>query len=91
MDAEGLDQRPHLRLGAAQQHRPPASSQTAGEQRQIDHQRHVGGAETGEIDGDVGLSPQSPGDRAPAKPLRGAVLIPGAEEDRRCLGETDDV
>ena len=83
MDAEDLDQRPHLRLSPTQQRRPPPGSQTAGEQREVDHQRHVGGAETGEIDGDIGLGAQRPSDRAPPKPLRGAILIPGAEEDRR--------
>ena len=55
MDAQYLDQRPHLRLGPAQQRRPPARAQTASEQCEIDHERHIGGTETGEIDGDVRL------------------------------------
>jgi hypothetical protein len=83
MNAEQLDLCPHLRLGAAQQRCPSASPQTPREQREVDHQRHVSGAEIGEIDGDVGLGAQRPGDRASPKPLRGAILISGAEENRR--------
>jgi hypothetical protein len=83
MDAERLDQRQHLRLGSAQQHRSPASPQSTGEQREVDHEREVSGAEVGEIDGDVGLRAQRPGDRATPKTLRGAVLVSGTEEDRR--------
>jgi hypothetical protein len=70
MDAERLDQREHLRLGTAQQHRPPASPQTTG-------------AEAGEVDGDIGLRAKRAGDGAAPEPLRGAVLISGAEKNRR--------
>jgi hypothetical protein len=83
MDAERLDQREHLRLGTAQQHRPPASPQTTGEQREVDHERQVGGAEAGEVDGDIGLRAKRAGDGAAPEPLRGAVLISGAEKNRR--------
>jgi hypothetical protein len=82
VDAQGLDHPAHLRLCTAQQHGSAAGTQPASEQRKVDHQRHVGEAEVGEIDGDVGLGPQRSGDRTSPKALSGAVLVPGATEDR---------
>jgi hypothetical protein len=73
---------PGRRWGSAQHHRPAACAQPAGEQREVDHQRHVGEAEVGEIDGHVGLGAQRSGDRTSPKALSGAVLVPGAPKDR---------
>jgi metal-sulfur cluster biosynthetic enzyme len=90
VDPHRLDQRAYLRLGSAQQDRPPAAPQPPREHRQVEHQRDVGEPELGQIDDDIGLRAQGAGERATANSLRAAVLVAAAAEDRGCLGEVDD-
>jgi metal-sulfur cluster biosynthetic enzyme len=90
VDPHRLDQRADLRLGSAQPDRPPAAPQPPRKHRQVEHQRDVGEPELGEIDDHVGLRAQGAGERATADSLSAAVLVAGAAEDGRCLGEVDD-
>ena len=90
VDAHHLDQGPDLRLCAAQQDRTPVAAQPAGEHREVEHQRHVGEAELGEIDDHVGLGAEGARQSAAPDSLGAAVLVAGAAQDRRAFGEIDD-
>jgi hypothetical protein len=83
MDADDLDQGPDLRLGAPQQQNATTRPQPASEQREVDHQRHIGEAQLREVDDDVRLGPDRTGDGPAADALRAPVLVPRAAEDRR--------
>ena len=75
------DQRPHLRLGRAQPHRPARRAQPLREHGDVDHQRRIGEAQLGEVDADVVLRVDRSGQRLPPQRARRPVLIPCDEQD----------
>jgi hypothetical protein len=75
MQAGDLDQRPDLRLGAAQQQRAASDPQTARNHRQVEHQRGVREHQFAEIDDDVSFSADRADQGLPTASLRRPVLI----------------
>jgi hypothetical protein len=65
-----LDQRPDLRLGPADEQRPAANPQAAGEHGEVEHERCVGERKLGEVDDDVGLGANRPRESSAAEALR---------------------
>src|ERR1700754_2332257 len=53
VQADGLDQRADVRLGAAQPQRPALRAEPLGQAGEIDHHRGVGEVEFGKVDDDV--------------------------------------
>jgi hypothetical protein len=90
VDPDDLDQCLDLRLGAAEHDRAAVGTQPAGEQCQVDHQRRVGERELGQVDGNVGLRPQSPRQRAATASLGAADLVAGATKQGRGVAEGYD-
>ena len=90
MQPDKLDQIHDLRLGALEQERALATPQAVGEHRQVDHQGGVGEHQIPQVDGDIALGAEGENKRPPAKALRTPILVSGAQEDRRVVGELDD-
>jgi len=85
-----LDQRPDLRLGAAQQDRASVGPQAPGDHRQIEHQRRVREDEFAEVNDDVSLrANRSREGLAPAS-LRRPILVSPASQGRRLVIEIND-
>lgn len=85
-----LDQRADLRLRAAQQKRAPPPAQSPGQHRQVEHQRGVSEGQLGQIDDEVALGSERPGERAPPQTLGGSILVPGTSQNRGVVRELDD-
>ena len=70
VQADVLDQRHHLRLGAADEDLAALRSQAAGQDRQVEHHRGIRERQLREIDGHVRLGAERPHHRATAPTLR---------------------
>lgn len=70
MQTDELDQRPDLRLGAAEQYGAPVGTEPARQHRQVEHQRRVGEGKLAEVDDHVGLGANRAGQRPPSTTLR---------------------
>jgi hypothetical protein len=90
MQPHPLDQRPDLRLGAAQQDRPPVGAEATGEDGDVEHQRGIGEDQLGQVDDDVCLGPDGPGQGRTPEALRVAVLITAATQRGRLVIEVND-
>jgi hypothetical protein len=90
VQADRLDQRADLGLGASQQDGAPVGAQTAREPREVEHQRRVGEHELAEVDDDVGLRSDRPRQRPSAPALRRAILVSAAAQGGRLVIEIDD-
>jgi hypothetical protein len=75
MQADDLDQCPDLWLSPPEQDRPAVCAQAAGQHCEVEHQRRVGEDQIREVDDDVRLRTNSPGQRSPSASLRGPVLV----------------
>jgi len=90
VQADGLDQRLDLRLGATQQDRLAVRPQAPGQHREVEHQRRVREHELAEIDDHIRLGADRPRKRLPADALRVAVLVTPAAERGWLVIEVDD-
>ena len=90
MEADDLDHRPDLGLGASQQDLLPAYAQAASEHREVQHQGGVGEDELGQIDDDVILGGERTGQRRAPASLRRPVLVAATAQDRGLVLEVDD-
>jgi hypothetical protein len=90
MQADGLDQRADVRLGAAQPQGPALGTQPLRQAGQIDHHRGVGEVELGEVDDDVTGRLQRRGQGAPAASTGRAVFVPRDPQDRKLLVKVND-
>jgi hypothetical protein len=90
VESDQLDQRPDLRLGAAQQDRASAAAKAARQHRQVKHQRRVREDQLAQLDDDVGFGSERTGERTPAPALGTPILVAGASQDRRVVSELDD-
>ena len=70
VQADVLDHRHHLRLGAADEDLAALRSQAAGQDRQVEHHRGIRERQLREIDGHVRLGAERPHHRATAPTLR---------------------
>jgi hypothetical protein len=82
MQADRLDQEADVGLRVREPEHLPLRAQALGETGEVDHQRRVGEAQTGQIDDDVARRGQGRGERAPATAARGPVLVSLDPEDR---------
>jgi hypothetical protein len=87
VEAHQLDQVPDLWLGAVQEKFAVAAAQAIGEHRQVHHQGRIGEIKVAEVDQDIGLSAKGEHERAPAKALGTPILVSGAKQHRRVVGE----
>jgi hypothetical protein len=87
VQAHQLDQVPDLGIGAAQKKPAIAAAQAIREHRQVHHQRRVGEIKVTQIDDDIGLSTKGEHERSPAKALGTPILVSGAQQHRRVVGE----
>jgi hypothetical protein len=87
MQADELDQVHDLGLGAAQEKLAVATAESIREHRQVHHQRSIGEVEITQVDDDIGLSPKSQHERAPAQALGAPILVSGTQQHRRVVGE----
>jgi hypothetical protein len=85
-----LDQRHDLGLGAAQQNRTAPAPEPPREHRQVEHQRRVGEHQLAEVDDDVTLGPESPGQGPAPEPLCRPILVAATAQSRRLVLEVDD-
>jgi hypothetical protein len=90
MEPHQLDQRPDLGLGSEQENGPAVGAEPASQDSNVQHQRGVGEHELGQVDDDIGLSPDGPGQRGPPEPLGVAILITAAAQSGRFVIEVDD-
>lgn len=85
-----LDQSRDLRLRPHEQDVAAVGAQTAGQRREIQHQRGVGEDQFAEVDRHVGLAQQRAHHRAPPVPLGRAVLPSATAQRRRLFIEIND-
>jgi hypothetical protein len=90
VQSDQLDQRPDLRLWAAQQDRASTAAKAARQHRQVKHQRRVREDQLAELDDDVGLGPERPRERTSSAALGTPILVAGASQDGRVVSELDD-
>ena len=90
MQTEHLDQRADLRLCSADADRAAVSPEPASQDREVEHQRGVGEDELGEVDDDVGLRANGPGQGWTPHALSIAVLVTAATKGRRLVVEVND-
>ena len=90
MQSDELDQVHDLRLRSAQQQAPLPTPQAVREHRQVDHQGRVGEDKISQVDEHVTLSAKREDKRASAEALCTPILVSGAKQHRRVVGELDD-
>ena len=91
MKAHRLDQRPDLRLGAAEPDCPATRTEPAGQHREVEHQRGIGEHELSQIDDHLRLRLDRPSQRATPAALSRAVLIATAAQYQRYFLEGNDL
>ncbi len=90
MKAQGLDQPPDGRLGAAEDHAPLGAAQAAGDHRQVEDQRRIRGVQRAEVHEKIAVGAQRAGQRAAAPALRGGPFVTRADEDGGLVRILDD-
>jgi metal-sulfur cluster biosynthetic enzyme len=90
MQADDLDHRLDLGLRAPDLDHLAVDAQTAGDHRQVEHQRRVGEHELAEVDDHVGVGAQCADQCGPPVSLRIPILVAAAAQDRRLVIEVDD-
>jgi hypothetical protein len=90
VEADELDQRPDLRLGAAQPDAAPVHAQAPRHHDQVEHERRVGEDQLRQVDAHVLLGADGPDQCPAAGALRGAVLVTGAAQYGRRVIKDDD-
>jgi hypothetical protein len=91
VQANELDEMHDLRLSALQKQPPFTATQAIREHRQVDHQRRIGKYEVTQIDEHIALCAEREHERASAQTLCAPILVPGAKQHRRVVGELDDL
>jgi metal-sulfur cluster biosynthetic enzyme len=90
VEPDQLDQMHDLRLGAVEQKPASASAQTVREHGEVDHQRRVGEGQVAQVDQNIALGAEGEHQSPSAEALRASILVSGAQQDRRIVGELDD-
>jgi metal-sulfur cluster biosynthetic enzyme len=90
VQTDAPDQLEHLGLGAAHAEHPPARAQTTRDHRQVEQERAVGEVERAHVDEQVQLHRERARERGTAEPLRGEILVTGAQQRRGLSLERDD-
>jgi hypothetical protein len=91
VQTDELDQMHDLWLRTLQEQPPFTAAQAIREHRQVDHQCRIGEHQVTQIDEHVALSAEREHERPSAKALRTPILVPGAKQHRRVVGELDDL
>lgn len=82
VQAHDLDHGPDLWLRVAKLQGAALNAQTSCQHRQVHHQRRVGKREFPQIDGNVALRPDRPGERPAPISLRRPVFVASTAENR---------
>jgi metal-sulfur cluster biosynthetic enzyme len=90
VQADGLDQRAHVGLRAAQPQRAALGSQALRETGEVDHHGRVGEVQVGEVDDDVAGRRQGSGQGPSPASTGRSVLISRDPQDRQLLVEVND-
>ena len=91
MEPDELDQPRDLGLGAAEAERATAAAESAGDHRQVEHQRCVSENEFGEVNDHIGLHPNRSRESGAPASLRRSILVAPAPQRGRLVIEVDYV
>ena len=90
VQADALDQRTDLGLGAAYSELRTRGAQAPREHRDVEHERRVGERELRQVDGDVGAADERAREGATATRLRRSHLVAAAAQHGWAVVERDD-
>ncbi len=90
VQARQLDERHDLRLRAADPQRAPACPESSGEDGEVEHDRGIGEYELTQIDRDVAVGANRPGESGSSRRLRAAILVADTMQSGSAVIELDD-